>query len=76
MTDLFPNIVSRAPAPPCKYPYFVVAYWGKGGWWKVMERLYVSPDCHDCVHEIERLSSNGWSHVTVMRLPNELWEGA
>ena len=79
MTDLFPNIVSCAPAPPpkpCEFPYFIAAYWGKGGWWRIMDELYESPTGPACVNEIERLTQNGWSHVTVLRLPSKLWEGA
>jgi hypothetical protein len=75
MNDLFPTIVSRAPAPPCKFPFFIAAYW-RGGWWRIMDDLYPSPDCPDCVNEIASLQNNGWSHVTVLRLPSELWEGA
>ena len=78
MTDLFPSIVSRAPYPPpplCKTPYFLAAWW-RGGWWRIMDELYESPDCRDCVNQIAHLQNNGWSHVTVLRLPSELWEGA
>ena len=75
MTDLFPEVAGHAPAPPCKTPYFIAAVWS-GSYWKVWDAKYESPDCQSCVREMARLQSNGWSHITVLRLPSKLWEEA
>lgn len=72
MSELFPAIVSLAPPPPCKTPFFIAAVW-KGRFWKLWNAEYESPDCQKCVNELDRLRANGWSHITVLRLPNALW---
>ena len=74
MSDLFPEVVGWAKAPVCEKPYFIAAVF-KGGYWKMWGAKYSSPECVECVSEVERLEKNGWSHIAVLRLPSQLWEG-
>lgn len=51
------------------FPFFIVAYWSQGGWWKIHKELYSRPDCEKIQADIKDLQSRGWSHITIMRLP-------
>ena len=73
--DLFPEIVRKVEPPkadPCLFPFFIVAYWPRGGYWSVFKEMY-GPVSIDMKRAIIRLENNGWTHITVMRLPDSLW---
>ncbi len=75
METLFRIMVEQIaePAPkPCPWPMFLAAYWPKDSRWKVMPEMFEveSPGMNQ---EIKRLERAGWTHITVMRLPEELW---
>lgn len=75
--DMFPEIVARIVEPkvaPFAYPYFIVAYWPRGGWWTVNSETYESPDCDAIKRDISRKQGAGWTHITIMKLPSSLWD--
>ena len=70
--DLFPE-VARVVLPPIAkppaWPYFVIAYWPRGGYWRIFENTWAQPDCvgiNDFVAELQR---RGWTRVNVLKLP-------
>ena len=67
--DLFPEVVRVIRTPPCQTPYFVAAYWPKGGWWSIGKRLYETPYCPALTQEIERMQRSGWVGIMVLKLP-------
>lgn len=76
--DLFPIVASRKTTPPpdpCAYPYFLVAYWPRDRRWQVHREMFTSPSDPGALSYAERLLVAGWTHVTFLRLPAELWEG-
>lgn len=77
--DLFPELVGvviESSPQPSKAPYFIVAYWPKGPWWRVMPSdttEYISSNGGLLDKDIARLRDRGWTHITIMRLPDTLW---
>ena len=74
--DLFPEIVRKVEPPkadPCRWPYYLVAYYPRDSAWKNHHEMYESADCDKVKRAIIRLENNGWTHITVMRLPDSLW---
>ena len=73
---LLPGIVEKVsdqPPMPCKFPFFLVAYWPRGHWWKIQPGYYEGIDCPAMRAHINDLRATGWQHITIMRLPQELW---
>jgi len=72
--DMFPEIAARQSTPPkpCTAPYFLVAYWPRGQYWSILSRLFV--DRYSADIEADRMKDRGWNHVTIMKLPEALWE--
>lgn len=70
---LFPEIeiVYSDPLPnPCRWPYFIVAYWPRGGYWSIKRPMQdESAESDGMKRGIAELQLAGWKHVTVMRLP-------
>lgn len=56
-----------APAPPCPFPYFLVAYYQ--GRWSIRRDMWGGPDAAGLKSEIASLQEKGWSHVKICRLP-------
>ncbi len=77
METLFPIVVERKPDPPpepCLWPYFLVAYWPRKRLWKIdCYDHYQEEDDPQIARDIRDLRDKGWTHVTVMRLPEKLW---
>ena len=53
----------------CDYPYFIVAYWPAGGWWKIQTQLYGGPDCEIIQRDMKELQRKGWCNIRVCKLP-------
>lgn len=74
---LFPEISHVIPDPiprPCGYPYFLVAYWPRGGYWSIKEPLAFDRIDHPrLLTIIKNMQVSGWTHITVMRLPEGPW---
>jgi hypothetical protein len=71
MSELFQTctISSTPPAPANDCRYFILAYWGAGGRWKIHKTTHPLPDCDTILREIQQLRDNGWSYITVCQLP-------
>jgi len=64
--------VRRVPEPPlpeCAFPYVVMAYWPRGGFWSVRPQMFTSPDCESIEREIADLHAKGWVGIKVVKLP-------
>ena len=76
MTELFKEaeIVSRAPNPPIpanEFPYHIVGYWPRNNHgWSIQTHGWSSPDNPRLKEAIDVMSSNGWLHVHVIKLPD------
>ena len=74
---LFPIIVAQTPEPPpvpCGWPYFLVGYWPRNQLWKIdCCDHYQTEDDPQIARDIKEMRGKGWTHVTVLRLPEELW---
>jgi hypothetical protein len=71
--ELVGSETERSPEP-CKWPYFLVAYWLRGKRWKIHPETWDSPDCPGINNSKERLRQMGWSHITTVRLPESIWK--
>ena len=55
---------------PCPNPYFLVAYWPRGGYWSIRPNITAdSPNHPLLLREINELQNSGWLFITIMRLP-------
>lgn len=57
----------RAICPGMPFPFVIVAYYPRGGWWKVHPEMFASPDT--AANAIEDLSRRGWAHIQIVKLP-------
>lgn len=85
MTDtapLFPEIAIAdcvngiAPPSPnyCGYPFSLVAYWPRGGYWKIHEPLAFALGSEERIASYAKdLHERGWSNIHVLRLPVGAW---
>jgi len=76
MRELLSEIELAATAHkpvPCMWPLYVVAYWPAGQRWKIHPQTFARNDT-EMTRFTELLSDRGWTHITVLRLPAELWE--
>ena len=70
--DLFPEIVRDIPdcgGKPPEWPYFLVAFWPRGGYWRIFEQTYSAPDCDAINSDARELRRRGWARVKVLKLP-------
>ena len=71
---LFSEVAVEVPprSHPCKYPYFIVAYWPSGDYWKIHEPLaYSDLNSVNLKGMVSELQKRGWQFVTICRLPKE-----
>ena len=69
---LFPEVFEKKIIPPNEdtTPYFLYAYWPTGGYWSIKEWGFDNPDGDEINRTISRLSEKGWTHVTILKLPD------
>lgn len=62
------DLAIDVPAPPCLFPYFIVACWH--GRWSIRPGEWGPPENNDRLNqEVERLQQSGWSYVKICKLP-------
>ena len=54
-------------APPCEYPYFIVAcYHGR---WAIRPGEYKDPNIAAVKNAVAHLERKGWSHIKICKIP-------
>ena len=74
---MLPDIMGQIPEPPAappSNPLFIVAYWPRDKRWKIQGGMYSISDASLMKHDVDWLQNNGWTHITVLRLPEKLWK--
>lgn len=77
MSETLPffDAVAVRTVPPelvtCGFPFFLVAYWPAGKYFKVFGQMYSDTEGTGITGDIKSMQAKGWTRITVCRLPVE-----